>query len=186
MRGEIEEDDSAVAITQAADDIRLERSADRSSALIQRSSATLGKPFYPPTNCRHHLSPWLRMVLDTRTPTPTATSPNSAAPPYVPPSRLSDDARRCHSGPTARKGARCSSRTDIPRFVSSASHIADLLGDRQVVRSRTTRATWREVLSELGWQHERLAGVADDLLTVLATSGKAAVKVQTPTSSADQ
>jgi len=34
----------------------------------------------------------------------------------------------------------------------SASHIADLLNDRNVMRSRTARAAWREVLDELGCQ----------------------------------
>ena len=34
----------------------------------------------------------------------------------------------------------------------SASRIADLLSDRNVMRSRTARAAWREVLGELGWQ----------------------------------
>jgi hypothetical protein len=34
----------------------------------------------------------------------------------------------------------------------SASHIADLLGDRNVMRSHTAQAAWREVLDELGWQ----------------------------------
>jgi hypothetical protein len=67
----------------------------------------------------------------------------------------------------------------------SSSRMADLLGDRNVMQSRTARATWREVLRELGWQHDRVAGVADDLLTVVATSGQGAAKFQT-TSSADQ
>jgi hypothetical protein len=64
--------------------------------------------------------------------------------------------------------------------------MADLLGDRNVMRSRTARAAWREVLGELGWQHDRAAGAADDLLTLLATSRQAAAKFQTLTSSADQ
>jgi hypothetical protein len=34
----------------------------------------------------------------------------------------------------------------------SASRIADLLSDRNVMRSRTARAAWREVLDELGRQ----------------------------------
>ncbi len=34
----------------------------------------------------------------------------------------------------------------------SASRIADLLSDRNVMRSRTARAAWREVLGELGCQ----------------------------------
>jgi hypothetical protein len=32
----------------------------------------------------------------------------------------------------------------------SASHVADLLGDRNVMRSHTAQAVWREVLSDLG------------------------------------
>jgi hypothetical protein len=68
-----------------------------------------------------------------------------------------------------------------------ATHIADLLGDRNVMRSHTAQAAWREVLGELGWQHDRAAGAADDLLTVLATAVQGAVKFQTsPHLSADQ
>ena len=52
----------------------------------------------------------------------------------------------------------------------SASHIADLLGDRNVMRTHTAQAAWREVLGELGWQHNRADGETDDLLTRLATS----------------
>jgi TniQ len=68
----------------------------------------------------------------------------------------------------------------------SASYIADLLGDRNVMRSHTAQAAWREVLGKLGWQHDRAAGAADDLLTLLATSRQGAAKFQTLTSSADQ
>ena len=68
----------------------------------------------------------------------------------------------------------------------SASHIADLLGDRNVMRSHTAQAAWREVLGELGWQHDRAAEAADDLLALLATSRVAAATFQTLPSSADQ
>ena len=68
----------------------------------------------------------------------------------------------------------------------SASHIADLLGDRNVMRSHTAQAAWREVLGELGWQHDRAPGAADDLPTLLATPRQGAAKFQTSTSSADQ
>jgi hypothetical protein len=47
----------------------------------------------------------------------------------------------------------------------SASHIAHLLGERNVMRSHTAQAAWREALGELGWQHDRAATAADDLLT---------------------
>jgi hypothetical protein len=66
-----------------------------------------------------------------------------------------------------------------------ATHIADLLGDRNVMRSHTAQAAWREVLGELGWQHDRTAGDEDELLTLPATSRQGAAKVQTLTSSAD-
>jgi hypothetical protein len=56
------------------------------------------------------------------------------------------------------------------RLYPSASRIAELLSDHNVMRSRTARAAWREVLGELAWQRDRAAGVADDELTVLATS----------------
>src|SRR6266540_1963654 len=39
----------------------------------------------------------------------------------------------------------------------SASHIADLLGDRNVMRSHTAQAAWREVLSDLlGWDRPNM------------------------------
>ena len=38
----------------------------------------------------------------------------------------------------------------------SASHIADLLGDRNVMRSHTAQAVWREILSELGWDRPNM------------------------------
>jgi hypothetical protein len=68
----------------------------------------------------------------------------------------------------------------------SASHIADVLGDRNVMRSHTAQTAWSEVLGELGWQHDRVAEAADDLLALLATSRLGAANFQTPTSSADQ
>ena len=54
------------------------------------------------------------------------------------------------------------------------------------MRSHTAQAAWREVLGELGWQHDRAAGAADDLLTLLATSRQEAATFQTLTSPADQ
>ena len=65
----------------------------------------------------------------------------------------------------------------------SAGHIADVLGDRNVMRSHTAQAAWREVLGELGWQHDRAADAADDLL---ATSRPEAALFRTLTSSAVQ
>jgi hypothetical protein len=38
----------------------------------------------------------------------------------------------------------------------SASYIADLLGDRNVMRSHTAQAVWREVLSDLGWDRPNM------------------------------
>ena len=38
----------------------------------------------------------------------------------------------------------------------SASHIADLLGDRNVMRSHTAQAVWREVLRDLGWNRPNM------------------------------
>jgi hypothetical protein len=54
------------------------------------------------------------------------------------------------------------------------------------MRSHTAQAAWREVLGELGWQHDRAAEAEDDLLALLATSRPGAAKFQTSTSSADQ
>jgi hypothetical protein len=68
----------------------------------------------------------------------------------------------------------------------SASHIADVLGDRNVMRSHTAQAVWREVLGELGWQHDRAAEAADDVVAPLATSRPEAAKFQSLTYSAVQ
>ena len=38
----------------------------------------------------------------------------------------------------------------------SASHIADVLGDRNVMRSHTAKAVWREVLRDLGWNRPNI------------------------------
>ena len=38
----------------------------------------------------------------------------------------------------------------------SASHIADLLGARNVMRSHTAQAVWREVLRDLGWNRPNM------------------------------
>jgi hypothetical protein len=45
----------------------------------------------------------------------------------------------------------------------SANHIADLLGDRNVMRSHTAQAAWREVLSGLRWDRPNM-----ELLEVMA------------------
>jgi len=46
------------------------------------------------------------------------------------------------------------------------------------MRSHTAQAAGREVLGELGWQHDRADGAVDDLLTLLATSRQGAAKFQ--------
>jgi hypothetical protein len=38
----------------------------------------------------------------------------------------------------------------------SATHIADFLGDRNVMPSHTAQAVWREVLSDLGWDRPNM------------------------------
>jgi hypothetical protein len=38
----------------------------------------------------------------------------------------------------------------------SANHIADLLGDRNVMRAHTAQPEWREVLSDLGWNRPNM------------------------------
>jgi hypothetical protein len=38
----------------------------------------------------------------------------------------------------------------------SASHIADVLDDRNVMRSHTAQAVWREVLRDLGWSRPNM------------------------------
>jgi hypothetical protein len=90
-----------------------------------------------------------------RPPTSVTSSPNSAALYSVPPSRLSGGAR---TRTRLREGVRDAAIVFTDRgLYPSASHIADLLGDRNVMRSHTAQAAWREVLSELGWSDDRAA-----------------------------
>ena len=102
----------------------------------------------------------------------------------VPSSRLSEGAKCSLSDTVARECA--TQRSPYRGLYPSASPISDLLGDRNVMRSHTAQAAWREVLGELGWQHDRAAEAEDDLLALLATSRPGAANFQTSTSSADQ
>src|SRR5438105_2714177 len=111
----------------------------------------------------------------------------------IAPSRLRAVASRRH-GYLKAQSARCRTRLRestrrsdrLTRSVSQRQPISDLLGDRNVMRSHTAQAAWREVLGELGWQHDRAAEAEDDLLALLATSRPGAANFQTSTSSADQ
>jgi TniQ len=185
VRGEIDENDTDAAAPNAPADIRLERPPiqhTRIDPVVIRDAlkAVLASDQPPP--------PSMRLVADRLGQTPANLHL------YFP--ELCRAIASRHRSFLEAQGARF--RTRLRERVRdaaialthrglypSASHIADLLGDRNVMRSHTALAAWREVLGELGWQHHRAAGAADDLLSLLATSRQGAAKFQTLTSSAD-
>ena len=187
VRGEIDEGDSAVATTKVAADIGLERPSkqhtriDSAAAIRQALEAVLASEELPP--------PSIHLVADRLGQT------SAKLRHYFPElcRAIASRHRNYQQAERARGRTRLREVRDAAIALTqhglypSSSRIADLLGDRNVMRSRTTRATWHEVLSELGWEHARVvAEVADDLLTLLATSGQGAAKLHTLTSSADQ
>src|SRR5260370_1290957 len=156
VRGDIDEDNSAVATAKAAAAIRLDRSSIQqtridSAAIRQALEAVLASDELPP--------PSIRLVADRL----GQTSANLRH--YFP--ELCRAIASRHRGYLEAQGARF--RTRLRERVRDAaialtyrglypspSHIADLLGDRNVMRSHTAQAAWREVLSDLGWNRPHM------------------------------
>jgi hypothetical protein len=170
VRGDIDENDTAAPVTRAAPHVRLEHPATQFTridpvAIRHALEAVLVSDELPP--------PSIRLVADRLGQTYASLHH------YFP--ELCRAIASRHRDYQVAQGAR--TRTRLPGRVRNAaialthrglypsvSHIADLLGDRNVMRSHTAQAAWREVLGELGWQHDRADGAADDLLALLATS----------------
>jgi hypothetical protein len=157
VRGEIDENDSAVAATKAAADIRLERPPIRHTridpvAIRHALKAVLASTEVPPPSIRlvadrlgqtyanlHHDFPELCRSIASRYRSYEETQGARTR------TRLRERVR----------GAAIALTHD--GLYPSASRIADLLGDRNVMRSRTARAAWREVLGELSCRDDRCA-----------------------------
>lgn len=157
VRGEIDENDSAVVTTKAAADIHLERPPIQHTRIdpvtIRHAlEAVLATNELPPPSIRlvadrlgqtyanlHHYFPELCRAIASR-----------------------------HRSYQEAQGARTRTLRERVRDAAialtqhglypSASRIAELLGDRNVMRSRTARAAWREALGELAAGRDDRAG----------------------------
>jgi len=147
VRGEIDENNSAAPATKAAADTRLEHARIDPVAIRHALEAVLASDELPP--------PSIRLVADRLGQTIVTLRH------YFPELCRSIASRhRCYrEAHGARRRTRLRERVRDAAIAltqhgvyPSASHIADLLNDRNVMRSRTARAAWREVLGELGWQ----------------------------------
>jgi len=152
VRGEIDESDSAAATTKAVADIRLERPSIQptridSVAIRGALETVLATNELPPpsihqvadrlgqtsANLRHCYSELCRSIASRR--------------------RSYLEAQGARTRTRMRESVRDAAITLTRHGVyPSASHIGDVLNDHNVMRSRTARAAWREVLVELGWQ----------------------------------
>jgi hypothetical protein len=155
VRGEIDESDSAVVIMKAETDTRLERppiQPTRIDPVVIRhvlEVALADRPLQPSmlpiadrlgqtcANLHHHF-PQLCHAIASR----HRSYQETQAAPFR--TRLLERVRDAavaftHSG-----------------LYPSDSHIADLLGDRNVMRSRTARAAWHEVLIDHGWDRPNI------------------------------
>jgi hypothetical protein len=152
VRGEIDENDTDAAVTKAAPDIRLERPAIQHTridpvAIRDALETVLATNELPPpsihlvadrlgqtsANLRHCFPELCRSIASRR--------------------RSFLKAQGARTRTRMRESVRDAAITLTHHGVyPSASHIGDLLNDRNVMRSRTARAAWREVLVELGWQ----------------------------------
>ena len=152
VRGEIDEDDWAAAATKAAADIRLERPPIQHTpidpvAIRLALEAVRASNELPP--------PSIRLVADRLG--QTYANLHHYFPEHC--RSIASRHRSYQEAQSARTRTRLRERVRDAAIAlthhglyPSASRIADLLSDRNVMRSRTARAAWREVLGELGWQ----------------------------------
>jgi hypothetical protein len=149
VRGEIDDNDTAAATTKAAN-IRLERPPVQHTriepvAIRHALEAVLASDELPAPSIRlvadrlgqryanlHHYFPELCRAIASR-------------------HRRYQEAQGARIRTGLRERVRHAAIALTQRGLDpSANRIADLLSDRNVMRSRTARAAWREVLSELG------------------------------------
>jgi hypothetical protein len=152
VRGEIDENDMAAEVAKAAPDIRLQRPPIQHAridpvAIRHALEAVLASDELPP--------PSIRLVAD-RLGHTNATLRHD----FRELCRSIASRDRCYQeAHDARRRTRLRERVRDAAIAltqhgvyPSANHIADLLNDRNVMRSRTARAAWREVLGELDRQ----------------------------------
>ena len=144
LRGEIDENDTNAATPEAPADILLERPPiqhTRIDPVVIRHAleAVLASDQTPPPSMRlvvdrlgqtpatlHHYFPVLCRAIASR-------------------HRSDEEARDAHTRTRVREIVRDATIALTHRSFSRASHIADVLGDRNVMRSHTAQAAWREV-----------------------------------------
>ena len=155
VRGEIDENDTDAAAPEAPADIGLERPPIQHTRIdpvvIRRALEAVLASDAPPPSMRlvtdrlgqtlvnlHHYFPELCRAIASR-------------------HRSYEEARdartRTRMRETVREAAIALTHSGL---YPSASHIADVLGDRNVMRSHTAQAVWREVLSDLGWNRPNM------------------------------
>jgi hypothetical protein len=156
LRGEIDEDDADAAALKAPVDISLERPPTqhtRIDPVVIRHAleAVLASDELPPPSMRlvadrlgqtpanlHHDFPELCRAIASR-------------------HRNYQEAQRARTRTRLRQTVRDAAIALTYRgLYPSASHIADLLGDRNVMRSHTAQAAWHEVLSDLGCERPNM------------------------------
>jgi len=156
VRGELDGSDSAATTTKAAADIRLERPPlqhTRIDPVVIRHAleAVLASNQPPPPSMRlvadrlgqtratlHHCFPELCPAIASR-------------------HRSYEEAIGARTRTRLRETVRDAAIAFTHRgLYPSASHIAHLLGDRNVMRSHAAQAAWREVLSDLGWDRPNM------------------------------
>jgi TniQ len=156
VRGEIHENNSAAPATRAAADTRLNGPSIQHTridhgAIRNALEAVLASDELPPPSIRlvadrlgqtpaylHHYFPELCRAITSR-------------------HRSYEEARGARTRTRLRETVRNAAiALTHPGLYPSASQIADLLGDRNVMRSHTAQAVWREVLSDLGWDRPNM------------------------------
>ena len=156
VRAEIDKDDADQASPNGPADLRPERPPiqhTRIDAVVIRNAleAVLASDEPPPPSMRlvadrlgrttanlHHYFPELSRAIASR-------------------HRSYEEARDARTRTRVREAVRDAAiALTHSGLYPSASHIADVLGDRNVMRSHTAQAAWREVLSDLGWNRPNM------------------------------
>jgi hypothetical protein len=155
VRGEIDENDRDATAPKAPADIRLQRPPIQHTRIdpvaIRHALEAVLASDEPPPSIRlvadrlgqtsanlHHYFPKLCRAIASR-------------------HRNYQEAQRARTRTRLRETVRDAAIALTHRgLYPSASQIADLLGDRNVMRSHTAQAVWREVLSDLGWDRPNM------------------------------
>jgi hypothetical protein len=155
VRGEIDEKDTDASAPEAPANIGLERPPIQHTGIdpvvIRRALEAVLASDAPPPSMRlvadrlgqtlvnlHHYFPELCRAIASR-------------------HRSYEQARDARTRTRMREAVRDAAIALTHRgLYPSASHIADVLGDRNVMRSHTAQAVWREVLTDLSWNRPNM------------------------------